>query len=1303
MNREPDPLPDRLNETLFQKRPVPAVRTSYTGAWLVTAWVLCAAVGLWILLRPWVTRLLWPPPPQPPRTARLFAALAYEGISEKTNEVSPARFEEHLTALRAAGYVPIRLRDVETFYRDGTPLPEKAVLLTMDQSRKTSYFMASAPLRRLGWNAVMFLWTGPIEAEDPAALLWPYVRNMARSEIWEVGAQSHMGFQPIPASPRGRKGRFLTSPRWIAEDHRYEEPDEFLQRLRADHERCWQLIRERGGVTPIAFAYPDGDFGQHQRRLPMTSLLNTRLAAERYRLAFTLGELPFNTPLTNPYRLNRLRVRPEWTGKDLVAILERSRPRPHPAPAAAGGPDPRQWAVDWGTATVDERGALLLKATPATTGARAWLLGSDLLEETMIRLRFRLEAGQLAVHFRSSSDGDSTLCLTLGHQPGPNGQADSLNGGYGAWLCQKRPDRPRFTLASAKVTWTPGEHELQLIARDRYVTVRLDGRDLFPEPTLVRGAPNPGLVGLSVWSPQPGEASARLLLVEVGTILPATALWTPAERDEGRLSRWVARNAYRLSALSPLWLEGSSGGFSTAAPLGFFKTLASVHRLRLLPAVRLSESADLRRLSPTLLARRAVEAQAEALLLDLTPLERRAEATLPAWLHGLGMALQAERIGVVLRLPSWFNGSGWWSSLHALLPGATVAVAGDTEAGAATTVTTNMPVRIEEVPDLADEPLPPSYLIPPEWGKPMETPEEKGLRLEQEGLEAFRQGDFDRAIALWSEWRRLSPDLPRPYMLIGDALSRKGDLKGAIREFDRSLELDPGQVTLVVRRAEFYSLLGQPEKARESLNLYARLFPGHPVILRAQTRWLVENGRPAEALQLARQLLAQQPDDIESLVLVWRLTNEPAERQSWLARLTTLAIDSRYHLALGQALWTYALTAREEAAPLQAVVEQIAAQPADERIAELFGRLRRIPEPAVERFGSDSRLSARWWPEGAVLSPLGKSRGLRVRTAETHTEGTIRLLGSLRLRHTFVEAAIGQTEGSCWLFVCRMPEHFARFGLSGDGYLRLQSWRNNRLTAEKKIPFDRTDGALQLRLEARSDGLIGYVNGQPAFDGSWLSRPADLTFGWAGLAVYAPEKGRAAVELLELAGGALPLRVAVLGRQVAQTDPEVVPALELLRRDVALLQLLAPEAGALREDGSWAEEALGESAREMFKLFARYHRLWFAPLVACQSAGAVRPDALESRMAAWGADGVVLWFGPAWPDEAALTALKEAFRSSRLRVLLAGDAANGNGLRWDTAGRGEEFTDAVSGSAQKLLRTDRALSIPENVPLFLYY
>jgi len=84
------------------------------------------------------------------------------------------------------------------------------------------------------------------------------------------------------------------------------------------------------GVQPAAYAFPFGDFGQYQHRAIMTRPINLGLVEQRYRLAFLLGNLALNTREGDPRRLNRLLVRPGWSGLDLVDRLERAWPAEAP-------------------------------------------------------------------------------------------------------------------------------------------------------------------------------------------------------------------------------------------------------------------------------------------------------------------------------------------------------------------------------------------------------------------------------------------------------------------------------------------------------------------------------------------------------------------------------------------------------------------------------------------------------------------------------------------------------------------------------------------------------------------------------------------------------------------------------------------------------------------------------------------------------------------------------------------------------------------------------------------------------------
>ena len=52
-------------------------------------------------------------------------------------------------------------------------------------------------------------------------------------------------------------------------------------------------------------------------------------------------------------------------------------------------------------------------------------------------------------------------------------------------------------------------------------------------------------------------------------------------------------------------------------------------------------------------------------------------------------------------------------------------------------------------------------------------------------------GDLDRAIQAWQDAVKIDPDYSPPYGNLGEALTRKGDTKGAITAYEQFLEVDP--------------------------------------------------------------------------------------------------------------------------------------------------------------------------------------------------------------------------------------------------------------------------------------------------------------------------------------------------------------------------------------------------------------------------------------------------------------------------------------------------------------------------------
>ncbi len=93
------------------------------------------------------------------RTCRL-PVLMYHHFDESVAAdtiVSPQRFREQMTALKNAGYTTVTLAQIADFVDHGVPLPEKAVLITMDDGYTSNLTVAAPVLEELGMCATVFL------------------------------------------------------------------------------------------------------------------------------------------------------------------------------------------------------------------------------------------------------------------------------------------------------------------------------------------------------------------------------------------------------------------------------------------------------------------------------------------------------------------------------------------------------------------------------------------------------------------------------------------------------------------------------------------------------------------------------------------------------------------------------------------------------------------------------------------------------------------------------------------------------------------------------------------------------------------------------------------------------------------------------------------------------------------------------------------------------------------------------------------------------------------------------------------
>jgi peptidoglycan/xylan/chitin deacetylase (PgdA/CDA1 family) len=167
------------------------------------------------------------------RTTAKLPILMYHSIADvpgNPNCVAPDRLREQLQYLKETGYQAISFQDVKDWY-EGKPLPEKPILLTLDDGYRDNYSAAFPILKELNMKATIFMTTGNFT--KPNFLSEEMVKEMAASGWIEFGAHTVHHYDLTKQPP---------------DVHEQE-----VKQSKADLERLL-------GVPILAFAYPYGNF-----------------------------------------------------------------------------------------------------------------------------------------------------------------------------------------------------------------------------------------------------------------------------------------------------------------------------------------------------------------------------------------------------------------------------------------------------------------------------------------------------------------------------------------------------------------------------------------------------------------------------------------------------------------------------------------------------------------------------------------------------------------------------------------------------------------------------------------------------------------------------------------------------------------------------------------------------------------------------------------------------------------------------------------------------------------------------------
>ena len=230
--------------------------------------------------------------------------------------VSPERFREQMTALKNAGYTTVTLQQIVDFVDHGVPLPEKAVLITMDDGYTSNLTVAAPILEELGMCATVFL-IGIYEGEEispnsgnplyPARFSYEDAVYWAEKGVLDLQSHSFNMHQRASDGISGRDGILPLDGETLLE---------YRGALSEDAGLFAQRRQEHGVPTPLlALAYPYGFYdGKAEETLRAAGIRFTFTVEERSNLLWVGRENCL-------WNMGRFNVTERDSGETLVWLL----------------------------------------------------------------------------------------------------------------------------------------------------------------------------------------------------------------------------------------------------------------------------------------------------------------------------------------------------------------------------------------------------------------------------------------------------------------------------------------------------------------------------------------------------------------------------------------------------------------------------------------------------------------------------------------------------------------------------------------------------------------------------------------------------------------------------------------------------------------------------------------------------------------------------------------------------------------------------------------------------------------------
>ena len=217
----------------------------------------------------------------------LVAVLCYHNVSSEPDSsaetVTPDALRATIVGLREAGWTFKTVGGLRTYYETWNRLPDKTAVLTFDDGYLSFLTEVMPILRAEKVPADLAVISGYVDhppADMPPLLGWTELRHLAQSGLVEMMSHSHMLHMYGVTNPQGLSAPAVSSRVYFLNEHRYENRDEYRERILRDLTLSRARMREMLGVDVDVLAWPYGEHNDVARDVAREAGFRTTLGLE---------------------------------------------------------------------------------------------------------------------------------------------------------------------------------------------------------------------------------------------------------------------------------------------------------------------------------------------------------------------------------------------------------------------------------------------------------------------------------------------------------------------------------------------------------------------------------------------------------------------------------------------------------------------------------------------------------------------------------------------------------------------------------------------------------------------------------------------------------------------------------------------------------------------------------------------------------------------------------------------------------------------------------------------------------------